>query len=324
MKTHISLILCIFCISLCLVQAALWGNNNNKYNYNDRVLMSDVKAITLRRGEMTTGRRSKGVAQLACVGGAAASQAYEVDTVQCRNVGFDGRDAQWKCESDLDSGIRFGKVEVICEGFDYPDDPYILRGSCGLEYTLEYTNQGRQKQQQQQQHHQYNSHHNYNYDSTSHKSSGGFGLKTILMLGIVGFIFYNVYKQCIQMGSNNANNAGGYPGGGAGAGGYPGGGYGPGGFPPGPGGYPGGSPYYGSGCNVPPPAPAQSWRPGFWTGLATGGFMGNFFRPRNNYGTRYASAPASYSSGSSFGGSSSFSSGSSTRTSSGYGGTRRR
>jgi hypothetical protein len=25
-----------------------------------------------------------------------------------------------------------------CAGYDYPDDPYILRGSCGLEYELNY------------------------------------------------------------------------------------------------------------------------------------------------------------------------------------------
>ena len=26
-----------------------------------------------------------------------------------------------------------------CEGYEYPTDPYILTGSCGLEYTIEYT-----------------------------------------------------------------------------------------------------------------------------------------------------------------------------------------
>merc|ERR1712107_882303 len=60
---------------------------------------------------------------------------------------------------DMDNGLRFGQVEVVCEGYDYPDDPYILAGSCGLEYTLELTKEGREKrsnsggqnQQQQQQ-----------------------------------------------------------------------------------------------------------------------------------------------------------------------------
>lgn len=39
---------------------------------------------------------------------------------------------QWECKTDMDNSYRFGKVEVTCEGYDYPDDPYILRGSCGV------------------------------------------------------------------------------------------------------------------------------------------------------------------------------------------------
>ena len=35
--------------------------------------------------------------------------------------------------------FKFGKVQVSCEGYDYPDDPYILAGSCGLEYTIDRT-----------------------------------------------------------------------------------------------------------------------------------------------------------------------------------------
>ena len=40
--------------------------------------------------------------------------------------------SQWKCDADLDSKYRFGRVEVLCEGYEYPDDPYILVGSCGV------------------------------------------------------------------------------------------------------------------------------------------------------------------------------------------------
>jgi hypothetical protein len=32
----------------------------------------------------------------------------------------------------MDSKYRFGKIDVNCEGYDHPDDPYILRGSCGV------------------------------------------------------------------------------------------------------------------------------------------------------------------------------------------------
>ena len=47
----------------------------------------------------------------------------------------------------MDNLYRFGSVEVVCEGYDYPDDPYILKGSCGLEYTLELTKEGQNKNQ---------------------------------------------------------------------------------------------------------------------------------------------------------------------------------
>lgn len=43
----------------------------------------------------------------------------------------------------MDAAFRFGRVEVSCEGFSHPDDPYILRGSCGLEFTIELTEEGR-------------------------------------------------------------------------------------------------------------------------------------------------------------------------------------
>ena len=70
--------------------------------------------------------------QLECVGGSAGCHSYRPRVVQCRNVGFDGYDVQWQCTADMDAAYRFGRVEVSCEGYDNPDDPYILRGSCGV------------------------------------------------------------------------------------------------------------------------------------------------------------------------------------------------
>ena len=34
----------------------------------------------------------------------------------------------WKCEADLPESLRFGRVEVSCEGWDGPGDPYVLKG----------------------------------------------------------------------------------------------------------------------------------------------------------------------------------------------------
>lgn len=117
------------------------------YCWNDGgVLLRDVQALTLYRGRYTAARRSSAIPQLQCVGGSAGCSAFVPEVVQCQNKGWDGVDVQWECKADMDNWYRFGKVEVSCEGYNSPDDPYILRGSCGLEYTLELTAEGRQKQ----------------------------------------------------------------------------------------------------------------------------------------------------------------------------------
>lgn len=46
---------------------------------------------------------------------------------------------KWKCIAQMSDKVRFNHVEVICEGYDYPEDDYILLGSCGLEFTLDHT-----------------------------------------------------------------------------------------------------------------------------------------------------------------------------------------
>ncbi len=33
-----------------------------------------------------------------------------------------------KCEADLPEALRFGKVEVSCEGWSRAGDPYVLKG----------------------------------------------------------------------------------------------------------------------------------------------------------------------------------------------------
>ncbi|KAI6069960.1 Store-operated calcium entry-associated regulatory factor [Aix galericulata] len=52
---------------------------------------------------------------------------------------------QWQCKADLENTHCFRQIEVSCEGCDYPDDPYILRGSCSLLFRLELTEEGERK-----------------------------------------------------------------------------------------------------------------------------------------------------------------------------------
>lgn len=50
--------------------------------------------------------------------------------------GFDGVDVNWECKSNLPAGLTLSHVVVGCEGYNYPDDPYILRGSCQVIVSL--------------------------------------------------------------------------------------------------------------------------------------------------------------------------------------------
>ncbi|XP_028258054.1 store-operated calcium entry-associated regulatory factor isoform X2 [Parambassis ranga] len=113
----------------------------------DSVLLRDIQVLTLYRSRYTTARRSSPIPQLKCVGGSAGCQAFIPDVVQCVNKGWDGVDVQWECRTDMDNAYRFGHIEVSCEGFSHPADAYILKGSCGLEYTMDLTEEGKRRAQ---------------------------------------------------------------------------------------------------------------------------------------------------------------------------------
>merc|ERR1719233_2345549 len=191
-----------------------WGETYQKAR------LRDVQVLTLREGAMTTGRRSSPVPQLACVGGSGRGRG-EPGVVQCYNRGWDGREVQWECKADMEGSVRFGKVEVVCEGYDYPEDEYILAGSCGLEYTLELTKEGRQQDsyggvgggwgyQNQKS--------SYSYENSNKWS----GLGDLIMLCVVGLVIYAFYKTCIDSNSMEdrqySNTADDYPGTNPGAG----------------------------------------------------------------------------------------------------------
>lgn len=96
----------------------------------DRVLLEDLRALTFVDGEWTAARRGDPRPQLSCHG--SACRTLRPRAVQCVQRG----NLQWKCEAQLPSSYDLGTVHVSCEGWDRPDDAYILRGSCALEYEL--------------------------------------------------------------------------------------------------------------------------------------------------------------------------------------------
>lgn len=151
---------------------------------HEKILLRDVTTLLLRSGEYTTSRRTSPVPQLECVSG---RKDYTSAAVLCHNSGFDGSDVIWKCQDDdLPYDMKFEFAEVQCEGYDYPDDPYILKGSCGLRYSLKH--QGRHQSS------------GYYHGSTTPGSNSGAGYLVLL-----AFVVLCVFL-CMCSGGNVARN----------------------------------------------------------------------------------------------------------------------
>ncbi|KAM9856678.1 store-operated calcium entry-associated regulatory factor isoform 2-T2 [Aulostomus maculatus] len=297
------------------------------------VLLRDVQVLTLYKGRYTTARRSSPVLQLQCVGGSAGCMAFVPDVVQCQNKGWDGVDVQWECKTELDNSYRFGRIEVSCEGFSHSSDDYILKGSCGLEYTLELTEAGRRTQGGWASQSGFkgfgglgdfassffsgNKHHNQQ-TAQSWYSSGDEDTGGLLVVVVFLILAYIVYKLFFS-----GNMAQWWPG--DGQAGYP------------------RNDHHGFTAGPPPPGfkpdftgygfrhnythrqqyPAGRAVPdtgyGFWTGLGTGGVLGYLFGRQRSHPHNYN--PPSYNDSRPARDSSSSSG---TRTASGFGGTKTR
>lgn len=116
----------------------------NGFQYYDKILLSKIQALTFYKEKYTKASRFRPSPQIVCVGGDAKGL-YEPSVIQCKNIGseYDSEDVQWSCSSILPSFYKLGKTDVICEGYSGPDDKYVLKGSCLVEYTLHLTEEGR-------------------------------------------------------------------------------------------------------------------------------------------------------------------------------------
>eukprot|EP00126_Sphaerothecum_destruens_P015513 Sdes_comp9525_c0_seq1m996 len=306
------------CMITAIVASALFW----EVSHAEKILLQTLPVITLHAGKFTKGRRSSPIPQLTCVSGDAC-HAFRPSVVQCLNHGSDGVDVQWECKAEMDSKYQFSHIQVSCEGYDYPEDPYVLVGSCGLEYGLEYTQAGRQSLYQSKGGAYPGGFSSSQYYNDGYSSSGG--LMTYIYLGFIIFLFYQIFRTCTQPqtgGYGESPNGGGPDGTGAPRGYYGGSGTYGNGFSSSCGNSMGGSYPYSSGGGG-----------GFWSGAATGGLLGYLLGGGNRgYGYGYGNR-GYYSSGSGWGGSGGFSSfgggrsgqsSSGTRTASGFGGTSRR
>ncbi len=75
---------------------------------------------------------------------------------------------------------------VVCEGYESSEDPYILAGSCGLEYSL-FSTGHRQRTSERQ----YTD--DYHQRSRSYSSSSS-NWSTLIMLGVLGYIAWQILK----------------------------------------------------------------------------------------------------------------------------------
>ncbi|KAK8846605.1 hypothetical protein IAR55_005691 [Kwoniella newhampshirensis] len=254
-----------------------------------KVPLKAIKTLTFYADQVTTARRTSPIPQLTCVGKACKS--FQPEVVQCTNMGDDGfAGVQWRCDTDLPSSLRMGKVEVSCEGWSKAGDSNVLQGSCGLTYNLHKVDRGLE----------------YGQSSglpSTFDSFLGRSFNTLFWL-ISGIILYSLIRSLILRFSprytppplsrfNPFSGGGGGPGGGGGGDGGGGGGGGGGGWW-GPGFNPGSGP--GGGGSAPPPpytkdpstvpestgsSTGATWGPGFWTGLAAGG-LGTYLATNRN------------------------------------------
>jgi hypothetical protein len=160
----VSSVLVVLSISISI------SNGRFHQDSNDKIKLVDIETLTFVAGKQTTARRGSPMPQLSCVRGPCNDASLVPVAVQCRNVGTDGVDVQWRCDADLDSRVKFGELQVSCEGYANPDDPYVLKGSCALEFELVRVGGGRSP------------------ENRVHvgDDSGGFSWPTILVFLLIG------------------------------------------------------------------------------------------------------------------------------------------
>ncbi|GAP87441.1 putative transmembrane protein [Rosellinia necatrix] len=276
---------------------------------DDAILLSGVRTLTLRAGRATSHRRVAAVPQLRCVSAPRVCALHEVDVMRCANQGssYGPEDVEWSCTASLPPELKLGATDVVCEGYARPDDPYVLRGSCGVEYRLVLTDLGERR-----------------FPDIANAGSGGDGgwfsgwgpgkesggggvgggdsgwdlgssLFSVIFVGVLLWIIYSAWTQANLPAAARGRPRNRWFGGGGWGGFDPG-------FGPGGGGGGGGGGGYGGGYggDAPPPYSKYSsssrqnqgnWRPGFWSGLAGGaaaGYLagnrgGRQQEPRNSY-----------------------------------------
>ncbi|KAJ5734752.1 hypothetical protein N7533_013155 [Penicillium manginii] len=224
------------------------GTCANQPPGKNAILLSNVQALTLRANRDTTSRRVSAAPQLKCIGHEKICALYEIETMRCKNEGYDydEEDIQWTCTAPLPSEFKLGSTDVICEGYRNSDDPWVLKGSCGVEYRMLLTDEGEERFGKEV----------YRSGSVTKKDTVTV-IFWVLFIGVLVFIVAAACRSDTPVAREQRRRRWGWGGGGGGGGddGY---------YPPPP-------PYSSSDCSS---GQSQGWRPGFWSGLGAGGAAG--------------------------------------------------
>jgi len=223
--------------------------------FDKRVLLSSINTLTFFSDANTQGRRTRPIPQLKCKG--SVCNLYQPYAVTCTNIGGRGSFVQWKCDADLPSSLRFGKIDVNCEGWSRTGDPFILEGSCGLAYDLVKLPTSLRDEQT-------GTPYGLDYHSYSKTSILGMVAFVVLLLFLLRRCFTSVRLSVPFPNLFNSSS-------GTGSTNYP---------PP---------PPYSSAPSPPPhskPSDEHTWRPGFWSGFGLGTVGSYLWSNRNNSGPR--------------------------------------
>lgn len=161
---------------------------NPKAVPRNAILLSKVDSLTLYGGRMTKHRRVPAVPQLSCVGLGSVCKLYSVEVMRCTNEGadYDAENIQWACRADLPEEFKLGSTDVACEGYESSDDPYVLKGSCGVEYRLLLTDKGEERFGRQD---------DYPRDGSEGNSSL---LAKVVFFGIFGCVLFIIVTRMLE------------------------------------------------------------------------------------------------------------------------------
>ena len=85
--------------------------------------------------------------------------------------------AQSHFDKILLQNVDFGLIQVSCERYEYPDDPCILKDSCGLEYEID----------------------------EKYPQPSLFCFTNLFLIAAIGFLLYALYQDCLEVGTTATN-----------------------------------------------------------------------------------------------------------------------